>query len=110
MAKASGGMSEALPPAEDGLMAEVAGWIDQEGASAFSLVPRADDALKARLALIDSAVSSLDIKYFIWKGRATHPGPPAGTARTSSRIGFGLGQHGHELIDVAKHLDIARSA
>lgn len=68
MSKSSPGMEDALRPAADGLLADVASWVEGDELSAFSLVPRADDALKARLALIDSAVSSLDIKYFIWKG------------------------------------------
>lgn len=65
MSKSSQGMSGALPPAGDGLMAEVAGWIDEADASAFSLVPRADVSLDARLALVESGVSSLDINVLL---------------------------------------------
>ena len=62
----------ALDATTEGLPFEIASWVEGgDTTSAFALVPRADDALKARLALIDSATSSLDIKYFIWKGDAS---------------------------------------
>ncbi len=58
-------------PAVEGVLAEVAGAIelhhgpDQSG---FWLLDRNADALKWRLALIDSAVSSLDVAYYLWYG------------------------------------------
>ncbi len=38
------------------------------GESAFMLLPGNQEALEWRLAMIDHATSSLDIKYFIWEG------------------------------------------
>ena len=38
------------------------------GESAFMLLPGNQEALEWRLAMIDHATSSLDIKYFIWQG------------------------------------------
>jgi putative cardiolipin synthase len=58
-------------PADTGILAEVAQFVsdsyspDQSG---FSLLDRNADALQWRLALIDSAVSSLDIMYYLWYG------------------------------------------
>ena len=71
MSRRAPGMSTALPKAESGVLAELATRLPGDGSSAFALLPRADDSLKARMALIDSATTSLDIKYFIWKGDAS---------------------------------------
>ncbi|MGI9665733.1 MAG: phospholipase D family protein [Acidimicrobiia bacterium] len=66
------GVDSAMVPASSGLPSEVASWVGGDrSVSAFALVPRAEDALKARIALIDSATTSIDIKYFIWKGDAS---------------------------------------
>jgi putative cardiolipin synthase len=59
----------ASPPAQQGLLWELAGRIVQEHgaeASGFRLLDRSYDGLAARLALIDSAVSSLDIQTYLW--------------------------------------------
>ena len=61
----------ALPPAEDGILAELTAPLRGAGTSAFRMLERADDALTWRLALIDSAVSSIDVKYFIWHDHPT---------------------------------------
>ena len=62
----------ALPPASSGILAEIgssmatrSGEPDQSG---FLLLERNSDALSWRLALVDSAVSSLDIMYYLWYG------------------------------------------
>jgi putative cardiolipin synthase len=63
-----------LPPAEAGALhdysARIASRLDPSE-SAFWLVDKADFSLDARLALVDSAVTSLDIQYFIWEKDAT---------------------------------------
>ena len=41
-----------------------------DGESAFLLLPGNREALEWRLALIDHATESLDLKYFIWEGDA----------------------------------------
>ena len=59
----------ARPPAEHGLLYELANGITREhGAesSGFRLLDHSYDGLLARLALIDSAVSSLDIQTYLW--------------------------------------------
>lgn len=61
--------SSALPPAESGLLAEVANGIASEHgdkASGFSIMDSSYQGLYWRLALIDSAVSSLDIQTYLW--------------------------------------------
>ncbi|MBN7797735.1 phospholipase D-like domain-containing protein [Parahaliea mediterranea] len=61
--------SGALPPAESGLLAEVANRIASEHgdeASGFSIMDSSYQGLYWRLALIDSAVSSLDIQTYLW--------------------------------------------
>lgn len=68
------GTSFALPQSEQGALHRYGSAIDAEladGESAFWLLDRADLALDARLALVDEAVSSLDIQYFIWEKDAT---------------------------------------
>jgi cardiolipin synthase C len=60
----------ALPSATDGALYRVAERISGdlgEGESAFWLLDRADFSYEARLALVDRAVESLDIQYFIWE-------------------------------------------
>jgi len=66
--------SYALPAAEDGFLDEYGDRIEAEivdGESAYWLLDRGDLALKARLALTDLAVSTLDIQYFIWEADET---------------------------------------
>ena len=63
--------SQALPPAQSGPLGESAVAIGkqlQDDESAFLMIPAADEAMHWRLAMIDSAVSSIDAQYFIWKG------------------------------------------
>ena len=43
----------------------------EPGESAFWLLDRADFSFEARLALVDRAISSLDMQYFIWEADAT---------------------------------------
>lgn len=60
----------ALPAAADGLLADLVEDLGAElaqGQSAYWLVEDSEEALNTRLALLDSAVSSLDIQYFIWE-------------------------------------------
>jgi len=59
----------AKPPAQEGLLYELSSAITSEhGAetSGFRILDRSYDGLTARLALIDSAVSSLDIQTYLW--------------------------------------------
>jgi putative cardiolipin synthase len=66
--------THALPAAEDGTLHDYAARIQSRLApneSAFWLVDRADYSFDARLALVDSAVTSLDIQYFIWEKDAS---------------------------------------
>ena len=59
----------AKPPAETGILYELAGGITREHgpeSSGFRLLDHNYDGLLARLALIDSAVSSLDIQTYLW--------------------------------------------
>jgi putative cardiolipin synthase len=59
----------AMPPAETGLLYELASGITREHGpetSGFRLLDHSVDGLTARLALIDSAVSSLDIQTYLW--------------------------------------------
>jgi len=61
--------SHALPPATSGLLAELAEGIAQqhgEDASGFRVLDTSHAGLYWRLALIDSAVSSLDIQTYLW--------------------------------------------
>ena len=64
------GSSPAIPPAAHGVLQQFGDRIEATLApreSAYWLVDTADSALSARLALIDEAVASLDIQYFIWE-------------------------------------------
>lgn len=59
-----------LPSAPSGTLERYAKEISAglgEGESAFWLLDRADYSYEARLALVDQAVESLDIQYFIWE-------------------------------------------
>jgi cardiolipin synthase C len=61
--------SHALPPATQGPLAEIAAQITREhGAdmSGFRLLDRNRDGLYWRLALMDTAVSSLDVQTYLW--------------------------------------------
>jgi len=61
--------SHALPPATTGVLAEMAGRIRTANGpehSGFHLLDGSRDALMWRLALIDSAVSSVDIMTYLW--------------------------------------------
>ena len=61
--------SYALPPASTGILAGMAGRVEAEhGAehSGFHLLDESHESLSWRLALIDSAVSSLDIMTYLW--------------------------------------------
>lgn len=66
--------SVALPPAQTGLLHEASGRIVESLApaeSAFWLLDAAAFSFDVRLALVDEAVSSLDIQYFIWEKDAS---------------------------------------
>lgn len=66
--------SAALPEAEEGLIHAYARRIERSlapGESAFWLLDHADFSLNNRLALVDHAVSSLDLQYFIWEKDAS---------------------------------------
>ena len=61
----------ALPPAETGLIAKVAGrFTVSHKAGQSGLLSLSDNqaALKWRLALVDEATQSIDVQYFIWQG------------------------------------------
>ena len=61
--------SLSLPPASEGILFELAQEFRQQygaEASGFRLLDSSFDGLSARLALIDSAVSSLDIQTYLW--------------------------------------------
>ena len=63
-----------LPPAGTGALDDYATRIESRlgpDQSAFWLLDRADFALDARLALVDDAVTSLDLQYFIWEKDAS---------------------------------------
>jgi putative cardiolipin synthase len=56
-------------PATEGILAEASRDVlagQEGGISAFLLIPKNDEALKWRLALIDSAQQSIDLQVFIW--------------------------------------------
>jgi len=62
-----------LPMAKQGPLASTATRLSQgrpKGSSSLMLLPDASEALEWRLAMIDSAVSSLDIQLYMWKGGA----------------------------------------
>jgi cardiolipin synthase C len=62
--------SYTLEATADGRLEQVSDRIAAElsqGESAYWLLERNDDALSARLAVADAAVSTLDVQYFIWQ-------------------------------------------
>ena len=62
-------VSYSQPPAGEGVLAETSLEVlngQDSGMSAFMLIPENDEALKWRLALIDSAQQSIDLQVFIW--------------------------------------------
>ena len=62
-------VSHSLASAEEGILADASRRVlagQGEGMSAFMLIEENDEALKWRLALIDSARESLDLQVFIW--------------------------------------------
>ena len=66
--------THALRPPDAGVLHDYASQVQSlldPSESAFWLVDRADFSLDARLALVDSAVTSLDIQYFIWEKDAS---------------------------------------
>ena len=65
--------STAMDPTSGGMLAEASQQVLKgyaEGESAFLLLPENQEALEWRLALLDHATSSLDMKYFVWEGDA----------------------------------------
>jgi putative cardiolipin synthase len=63
--------SYAFQPSREGILAQVAGNISVKfgkDKSGFLAVPKNDEALKWRLALVDHAQHSIDAQYFIWQG------------------------------------------
>jgi len=61
--------SHSLAPAEEGLLAKASKSVMKkaaEGESAFMLIPNNEEAMRWRLALIDSAQQSIDLQTFIW--------------------------------------------
>ena len=61
--------SYASPPADSGVLAEIAGRIDAAHGPAYSgfhLLDGSRESLNWRLALIDSAVSSIDLMTYLW--------------------------------------------
>jgi putative cardiolipin synthase len=66
--------SYALPEASSGALTKLEAAIEPglgDGESAFWLLDRGDQALRARLAMFDAAESSLDVQYFIWRPEPT---------------------------------------
>lgn len=62
-------LSSALPPAATGLFADISSDIESEygaGHSGFRVLDSSEDGLRWRLALIDSATTSLDIQTYLW--------------------------------------------
>ena len=60
---------QALPPAEAGQLADIAAAIQNqhgEDQSGFKLLDGSEEGLRWRLALIDSATTSLDIQTYLW--------------------------------------------
>jgi putative cardiolipin synthase len=65
---------EALPRAQYGSLADIAGRVEAmlgSGESAHWLLDRNALALRARLALADEAAVSLDVQYFVWQSDAS---------------------------------------
>jgi cardiolipin synthase C len=63
-----------LQPAQNGIIREFSRIIDEQiedDQTALLMVPENDEALRWRLALVDSAKTSLDIQYFLWDNDRT---------------------------------------
>jgi cardiolipin synthase C len=61
----------ARPPAAAGPLAALEAAVHdarEPDASAFRLLERNEDGLRWRLALVDSARSTLDLQYYVWAG------------------------------------------
>ena len=65
------GDEHALDPAPSGVLAELTEDLHDEGQSAFKLLRGARESFRWRIAVVESATVSLDIKYFIWKADPT---------------------------------------
>ncbi|MBW2494252.1 MAG: phospholipase D family protein [Deltaproteobacteria bacterium] len=68
-------VDEAMPAATSGALSVFSEMVMEteratRGDSGYLLVDRSDEALRWRLALIDSATQSLDAQYYLWKGDA----------------------------------------
>jgi putative cardiolipin synthase len=68
-------VDEAMPAATSGALSVFSETVTAakraaEGDSGYLLIDRSDAALHWRLALIDSAIQSLDVQYYLWKGDA----------------------------------------
>jgi putative cardiolipin synthase len=68
-------VDEAMPAATSGALSVFSEEVmtakhAEHGDSGYLLIDRSADALHWRLALIDSAVQSLDVQYYLWKGDA----------------------------------------
>lgn len=64
----------ALPAAESGVLDTIGDAVDARlapGESGYWLLDENEQALNTRLAIIDHAVSSLDVQYFIWESDET---------------------------------------
>jgi putative cardiolipin synthase len=64
----------AMPQSEVGVLDAIGDAVDAKlppGHSAYWLLDENEDALNTRLAIIDHAISSLDVQYFIWQGDET---------------------------------------
>jgi putative cardiolipin synthase len=64
----------AMPQSETGVLDSIGDSVDAllpPGHSGYWLLDENEVALDTRLAIIDHAVSSLDVQYFIWEGDAT---------------------------------------
>ena len=73
-AEPGGASTYAAAPAGHGILQQYGDRIESElgpEESAYWLLDRADSALSVRLALVDEAVSTLDIQYFIWEADAS---------------------------------------
>ncbi len=60
----------ALPPPEDGPLADRAAW-NRPGLTGVTPLGSGADAFAARILLADTAVSSIDAQYYIWHGDLT---------------------------------------
>ena len=88
----------ALPPASSGVLAELAGTVAEQGEpdhSGFMLLDTSHASLLWRLALIDSATSSVDIATYLWypdhSGRLILDRDPQGHQGEASGIRYEVG-------------------